>query len=116
MSKEVIDLKSEIRQFEFDMQFLQKIDCSREENIQFSRMIKNKEALPEGIFQYKTDVGADLEIFYRIYETELTNEEKQKYLQYKQLSSLQSIKNSMIFFVVLTVISLIISLLAVLSR
>ena len=108
MAKERFDIKAELQQLRFDMEFLQKIDCSKEENRTYLKMIKNGETLPDGIYQYKdATTGEYVESFYTIYDTQLTDAEKQEYIQYKELLHIKTIKNCVVFFTVLTVISLI---------
>jgi len=108
MAIKLVDLKKEIEAYKFDFNFLQKIDCSMEENKKFKQMIKDGQPLPEGIHQYE-DTSY---IFYQVCEIELTEKEKDEYIIFKQLEYLRSIKNSMLFFVILTIISMVITIIA----
>lgn len=108
MAKEKIDMHEELRSLEFDMGFLQKIECSKEDTKKYKAMLKNNEPLPEGIYQQRDSTSGDL-IFYTIYKSELSEEEKQEYIQLKKTSYIETIKNCAIFFTVLTVISLVIT-------
>jgi len=87
----------------FDMEMIQKIYCSKEEQKEFKTMQKNKQPLPN-------DVKADDSGYFRFVDTALTQEELSQLYVYRQLSYLKSIRNSMYFFVTLTIISLIVLL------
>lgn len=112
MAKEKQDLREELQQLRFDMKFLQKIDCTKEENKAYSKMIKNGEALPNGVYQYRdSSSGEYISSFYTVWEPELTDAEKREYIQYQELLHIKTIKNCALFFTTLAVISLIVSLL-----
>lgn len=110
MAKEIRNLRSELKNLKFEFNLLQKIDCSKEENKDFIKLKKSGSPLPEGIYEHKGENGDDLGTYYRIWENDLSNDEWKEYLILHQLSYLRSIKNSMFFFVVLTVISLLCSI------
>ena len=67
-------------------------------------MKKEKLPLPDDI---KTDEHG---FFYRYIDTDLSEQEIKQLILYRQTSYLLSIKNSMIFFVVLATISIIVSM------
>lgn len=99
------------------MKFLQKIDCSKEENREYSNILKNGGSLPEGVCQYKDSItGEPLHEFYTVYDSGLSDSEKQEYIQYQSLLHLKTIKNCVVFFTVLTVISLVAAILFLLLR
>lgn len=107
MAKEKLDLKDELRQLRFEMKFLQKIDCTKEENKTYQEMLKNGESLPNGIYQYKDLTTGDfIPSFYTVWDPELTDAEKQEYIQYQELLHLRTIKNCVVFFTILTIISI----------
>lgn len=64
----------------------------------FKKMLKEKKPLPEGV--YASQDGD----FYRLRQSDLTEEEIKEFLLYKQLDYLSSIKNSVLFFVVVLLI------------
>ena len=110
MAKQRKDLAEELRSYRFAFDLMQKIPCTKQENTQYAKLVKEGGALPEGVFPYAYDSGdiSNTE-FYTIYEPDLTREEKEEYLIYKKLSYLRTIKNCMVFFVVLTVLSILFS-------
>jgi len=114
MAKEKLDLRNELQQLRFDLGFLQKIDCTKEENNTYKKMLKNKESLPNGVCQYRDSSGT-YDSFFTVWDSGLTDAEKQAYIQYQELLLIKNtntliykIKNCVVFFTVLTVISLII--------
>ena len=112
MAKNKVDLKAELRNLYFETLFLQKIDCSKEDNKKYKQLLKNNEPLPNGVYEYKSDVNPNegTGAFYTIYQPKLTQEEKLEYIAFKQLKMITIIKNCIVFFTVLTVISIIITL------
>ena len=110
MAKERKDLKKELRSYRFTFDLVQKIPCTKQENTQYAKLVKEGGTLPEGVFPYEYDSGdvSNTE-FYTIYEPDLTQEEKEEYLVYKKLTYLKTIKNCMVFFVVLTVLGILFS-------
>jgi len=113
MAKQQIDIKRYLRQQEFDMDILQKVPCSAEENAEYKKIAYRGGALPDGIFQYKVD-GIPIDEFYTIHDPGLTDMEKQEVILFEQYHLLRVIKNCVVFFTVLTVIGLAISILALL--
>ena len=111
MAKKPIDMKKNLRNIWLDMNFLQDIACSKEENKQFRQMKKNGEALPEGIREYQDVNGFVTGEFFRIYDAGLTENERIEYTFYGILQQLRTIKNCCVFFTTLAVISLIIGVL-----
>ena len=106
------DIKEQITAFKFEFDLLQKIPCSKEENKRYAQMCKHGQPLPENIFQYDNYGSDDLADFYTVYTPELTDAEIAEYLTYKKLSLLRTIKNCLVFFVALAVISLVFGLYA----
>lgn len=110
MAKRKIDLKEELRDIYFDVNLLQKIDCSKEDNKKYKQMLQNGENLPQGVFEYKYELdNAGTGDFYTIHKPELTPEERLEYITFKQLKMLNTIKNCVVFFSTLTVISMVIT-------
>jgi len=114
MAKEKKDLRKELRSYKFDFDLLQKIPCTRQENKEY-KQLREKGELPKGVYEYQYEGGTDSGEFYTIYEPELTPEEIAEYLTYKKLSLLKTIKNCVVFFTVLTIISLAASLLLIMA-
>lgn len=116
MKKEKIDLKEELKSYKYDFDLLQKIPCSKSENKKYKELLKNGQELPKGVFRYKYfDDSESNEEFYTIYDPNLTEQEIIEYLTYKKLKILNTIKNCVVFFTVLTVIALVVYLLFLLS-
>lgn len=111
MAKQTINLRDELRERKFEFLLLQKIPCTKQENREYQKLLKNGGKLPQGVY---ADVYEDGELateFYTIYEPDLTEAEIQEYLTYKKLSLLKTIKNCVVFFTVLTVVGLVASFL-----
>ncbi len=108
MEKEKIDLRNELRAYKFEFDLLQKIPCSKKENKEYQKLLKEGGVLPEGVFAYVYDSGeTSTTEFYTIYETDLTESEITEYLTYKKLSLIRTIKNCIMFFTVLTIIGMV---------
>ena len=109
MSKEKVNLRDALRSYKFEFDLLQKIPCSKEENKEYQKLLKEGGVLPDGVFAYVYDGGATSTTeFYTIYETDLTDSEITEYLTYKKLSLIKTIKNCIMFFTVLTIIGMIV--------
>lgn len=107
MKKEKIDLRSELRAYKFELDLLQRIPCSKEENQEYARICKEGGELPKGVYAYVSTNGEQSAEFYTIYEAELTEQELAEYLALRKLSMLRTIKNCVLFFTVLTIIGLV---------
>ena len=108
MAKTKIDLIQELNTLQYELHLLQKIDCSKEDNKKFKELLKSGQSLPDGIYSYKSESGEELDVFYTIHKpTELNSEERMEYILLKQFQQIKTIKNCVVFFTVLTVISLI---------
>ncbi len=106
MAKQIIDMKEELQRARLDFHVLQRIDCTREENKAYSEMIKNGEPLPAGVYQYRNSAtGNYLNSFYTIWDSGLNDAEKGEIIQYQKLYYLKTIKNCLVFFVVMSIIA-----------
>lgn len=102
-------LRDELEQAKLDFGIVRKEYCSTEEENKISKLKEQKLPLPEGIVEeYENE-------HFRYIETDLTDEELSKLITYRQTRYLKSIKNSLIFFVTLAVISLIAGIILVLN-
>ena len=116
MARMKMDMRKELENMQFDIGLLQKIDCSKEDNKKYKKMLKNGESLPEGVFQYMTeDTGYPLDTFYTVYKPDLTDAEKQEYILHKQYLDIRTIRRCIVFFTALTVISLLLNIIIGLS-
>jgi len=107
----------DVRQNLFDKQieygFFRLVDCSDDENAKYSLMKRNGESLPERVRQYKdpkTDKYVDR--FYYLIDSKLSDSERLEYLRYLELERIETIKNCVVFFTVLAVVSMILGLIA----
>lgn len=108
MAKEKINLRDELRNHKFAFDLFQKIPCTKQENKEYQKLLKDSGTLPEGVYAYVYDTGeTSTTEFYTIHETDLTESEIREYLTYKQLSLIRTIKNCVMFFTVLTIIGMI---------
>lgn len=113
MAREKIDLRDALRSYQYEFDLLQKIPCSKEENKAYEKLVKSGGKLPDGVYAYVyVNDEASTNEFYTIYEPDLTEEEIRQYLTFKKLSLLKSIKNCMVFFVVLTILSIVLAFIA----
>lgn len=92
----------------------QSVLCSQEENEKYAALLKEKKPLPSGVRKYQSDDSDEAE-FYTVYAPELSKDELEELLTYKKLNYLRTIKNCIVFFTVLTVISIIILLVSQIS-
>ena len=106
MAKQKIDIRQELRSYKYEFDLLQKIPCTPAENKAYLELLKSGQSLPEGVFRYMYE-NTELDEFYTIYQPELTADEIAEYLTYKKLHMLRTIKNCAVFFVVLTIVSMV---------
>lgn len=107
MARKKINLRDELRTHRFEFDLLQKIPCSNQENKEYEKRLKEGGTLPEGVYAYEYESGTSTNEFYTIYETDLTESEIREYLTYKQLSFIRTIKNCVLFFTVLAIITIV---------
>ena len=107
MAKEKVDLRQDLKDFKEKFNLIQKIPCNIEENKRYTQMARDGKPLPENVFKYEYSVGMDYDEFYTLYIPDLSAAEINEYLTYKQLALLNTIKNCVVFFTVLTVIGLV---------
>ena len=106
MAKEIKDIKKELSSYEKEFGFVQEIECSPEEQKKFDQMFLDHEELPPDIIWYEINYS---KVFFRVHREIVTEEEKQKYLQYKQLSYIKTIRNCVLFFTALMIIAIIVA-------
>lgn len=116
MAKEKIDLKRELRAYKFEFDLLQEIPCSKEENKSYLKLIKEGKSLPSGVYSYKDEMGNESDTFYTVYDPNLTPEETTQFLTFEKLKMLKTIKNCVVFFTVLTVVSISVYIITLLAN
>ena len=116
MAKQIVDLKEEMRAYRFEIGLLQKVPCTKLENKKYRQILLDGGTLPEGVYSYVYENGETSNSeFYTVYDPGLTDAEVKEYLAYKQISMIQTIKNCVLFFTILTIISMVILLFISLS-
>ncbi|MHB8962966.1 MAG: hypothetical protein ACYC5K_07400 [Saccharofermentanales bacterium] len=109
-------LADELQELRFDLGVIQRAKCSEEETQHFKKLKKEGTPLPQDVFYNSGGDGAlDPEYYYREVSSNLSEKEISELFLYRQTSYLKSIKNSAIFFVVLTTISMILTLIILFS-
>ena len=110
MSKENLTLRDELNLYKCEFGLTEKIPCSKADNEKFMELVSNGGQLPQSVYRYKdVDTGQFLNEFYIMKDVDLTQNELEEYLTYKKLKLLNTIKNCVLFFTVLTIITLVIS-------
>lgn len=99
------DLRGNLNFLRLEHGIIQKIFYSTEECKNFKKLQKENDHLPIGVFK-DSDSGK----YYKLIKTDLTDQEINELINYRQTSCLYSIKYGVTFFVVLTAISLVIVL------
>ena len=110
------DLKSELFDLKKEVGLWEREDLTPEENEACLKMLERGEELHEGVYQYQT-VGCISKTFFRVhnYEKELTKDEIYQYILLKQHEKLTSIKKYVWFFVVYTIVSIVLAFLIALA-
>ena len=93
-------------QLKYDNEMCREVDCTEEENQKYLLMLKQKQQLPFDVVRCEADDGTPLDKFYRVVPLDITHEEVQEYCALKQTQHLHTIKKCMMFFTILTSISL----------
>lgn len=107
MSNEFPDLKDELIQMELDNNLKKRVDCSSEDNKKLVAHLKKGFTLPTGFYQYtNSSTGEHLNEFYTIADSGLTEDEKRKYMEFKKISYINTIKKCIVFFTVIEVINI----------
>ena len=101
-----IDIREEIRLAKLDLELLQEVPCTKQENREYLRMVNEGMPLPHGVYRYTTEDDVPLDEFYAVYDPQLTEKEQQEYLSLLQTQELQTIRKCVVFFTVLTIVGL----------
>ncbi|MDP4119673.1 MAG: hypothetical protein Q8876_01265 [Bacillota bacterium] len=98
------NLRDELKQMKYELDLIQIIYCDKEEAKKFRKMENEKIPLPY-------DVSKDeVNNFFRYIDTDLSEQELNQLFMLRKILYLRTIKNILIFFVVITIIFLLISL------
>ena len=99
------NLKDELSYTRIMNNIIQKNYCTKEEQKEFSELKKQNKELPQ-------DVKHNGESFFRYSEVELEKDELNELLTYKKLGYLRTIKNCSVFFVIVTVINILLAMIS----
>ena len=99
-------LKKELMQLRYEYGTMEQINCTEEQNAEYRQLSKENKPLPPRVFCRNSDPASEYASFYTVSEMDLSTEQLNEYLQYRQLKTLTSIKKCMVFFTVLTVIAI----------
>ena len=108
-------LEKELEQLKYDLGILEKDDCYGKEDEEYRALLAQGKPLPDGVIRTNPDSSPEYAAFHRIKKTSLSASELSDYIQYKQLRTLMTIKNCVVFFTVLTVISLACGVISILT-
>ena len=105
-------LDEKLLQLKYDCGFCVEVDCSEEENQAYLELLKQKKKLPIDVVQRNDNLNK----FFRVVPMDISHEELQEYCLLNQTKNLNTIKNCVVFFTILTVISLIATVFLLLSQ
>lgn len=94
------ELKSELKERQIKLGLIPKIYCDGDETVTFNNLTVNKQPLPKGV--WRDDTG-----YFRCGEPDLSEDEIRQLLLLRQIQYLGTIKNCVLYFVVLSVVILI---------
>ena len=94
------ELKSELKERQIKLGLIPKIYCDGDETVTFNKLTVNKQPLPKGV--WRDDTG-----YFRCGEPDLSEDEIRQLLLLRQIQYLGTIKNCVLYFVVLSVVILI---------
>ena len=103
-----MNLKEELKsmKLKFGIYTEQEI-LSESEKEPYIKLLKEGKPMPWDIRCKENEYEPESSSFYRITKTDMTEEEIAEYLRYKELKMLRTIKNCVVFFTTLAVISLV---------
>ena len=105
-----MSIKNELDNLLLENNLAEKVYCTKEEEKLYSENIKNKQPLPSGVYK---GAGKDIflldDCFYRVHRYKISEEDLKAYFALKQLAVLKTIKNCVLFFAILMIISIIIT-------
>lgn len=107
-------LRNSLKDLRHEFHIAERRPCSEEETQKYTQFIKEGQSLPENITASK-EYGMGGEVIYHFYisdQSDLSHEELYEYIMLKQLQNIRTIKNCVVFFTALSIISLLISLIS----
>ena len=110
------ELRREIAKYRRKFGLQSRTPCTDEENRAYLDIVNSGRELPEGVGRFKIVNGDYLNEFFTVQETDLTKEEQQEYLRFRELEMLststgylRTIRNCVVFFTALAVIGFVIA-------
>ena len=80
--------------------------CSEEENQIYTELLNQKKELPIGVYQHEELNGVKLNQFYKLTSADVSHEDLQDFCSLKQTRDIHTIKNCVLFFTVVSIFSL----------
>ena len=105
-------LTKELTELKYQLGILESTDCTESESEQYRKLLIEGSPLPKGVYVKDPEIDKKWADFHIVTETKLSKEALNDYIQYKQLSTLLTIKKCVVFFTVLTIISLVFGVIA----
>lgn len=106
MSTENGALQNELRELKIKAGLLSEVPCTEQETEEYQKLLENNETLPTGVYS-RDKILSENNTFYTVHgESELTEAEKKEYIALKQLKYVKTIKNCVLFFTILTILSM----------
>jgi hypothetical protein len=96
---------SELIQYRSELGVTRREACSAVESKEFQRMLDNNEPLPDDVCHY-------FNTFCRVIQPDSASQQVQEFILHEQLKVLETIKSYLTFFVVLTVLGLVLTIIA----
>ena len=109
MSKQS-NIQEDIAEYEVEFGFKERVYCAQEEAKEYQKLLKKKEALPDGVFYEKASNG-DIS-FFRIKDNQVSDDDKTKLLMYQNAYNIRSMKKCISFITGLIVVGLIATVIA----
>ena len=110
MLQKMDKIRDELHTYRDEYGLSRKTLCVLNENKEYRQILKDEGELPDGVYPDTSEKNVDDMFFYTVTKPNLTESEIMEYLIYKKLELLRVIKRCVVFFTVLTIISLIIIL------
>lgn len=108
--------KETLTQMEHELGMLKRLNFTKQENEIIRQKLNNGLPLSENIYKYANQFDENgSAIFYKLGKMELNETERLEYVLLMQHKLLKTIKNCLLFFTVLTIISIIAGLIIALS-
>jgi len=111
MNKTLPAIEKELKAFKIKNNLVKKVNVSKEERIECEKLKETNQPLPDGIFYRSPAYTQDVELFYRVEKSDMTEDEIIEFLLIKQTEYLKSIKHMVAFLIAVALIVILIFLL-----